>query len=119
VFATITLGFGESVYAAALMLPQVFGGEAGVAANRTLAPAWWGLTFASALQVYYLVAAYAMVSAAALYWLGLTPWGACSMPCATTPSARPAWALIPTGCATWRSWWRLLGVAGALGAIHF
>jgi branched-chain amino acid transport system permease protein len=71
----ITLGIGELVYAASLMLPQIFGGEAGVSGNRAAAVPWWGLTFGPALQVYYLIAAYTLLSVAALYAFTATPLG--------------------------------------------
>jgi branched-chain amino acid transport system permease protein len=121
VFAMITLGLGELAYAAALMLPQVFGGEAGISANRTLAPAWWGWTFGPALQVYYLVAAYTLASAAALYLLTFTTWGRLLNAVRDNPQRVECLGLDP----------RLLryqafvvagffaGIAGALGAVHF
>ena len=74
-FAMITLGMGELVYAVSLMLPQVFGGEAGVSANRAAGSAWWGVTFGPALEVYYLIAAYTYVCVAALYAFTFTPLG--------------------------------------------
>jgi ABC-type branched-subunit amino acid transport system permease subunit len=38
IFALISLGVGELVYAATFMLPGYFGGEEGITANRTRAP---------------------------------------------------------------------------------
>ena len=35
-FAMITLGIGELVTAMALMIPEFFGGEGGISANRTV-----------------------------------------------------------------------------------
>jgi branched-chain amino acid transport system permease protein len=75
VFAMITLGLAELVAAVALMFPAVFGGEAGISANRVTGPAWAGIDFASGLQVYYLIAAYTLVSVAALYAFTATPLG--------------------------------------------
>ncbi|HEX7559135.1 MAG TPA: hypothetical protein VF386_08040, partial [Usitatibacter sp.] len=47
IFALITLGVGELVHAASLMLPAFFGGEEGVTASRTKAPHLLGLDFGS------------------------------------------------------------------------
>ena len=75
VFAMITLGLGELVAAIALMFPAVFGGESGVSANRVTGAAVLGIDFASGRQLLYLVAAYALTSAAALYAFTATPLG--------------------------------------------
>lgn len=75
VFAMITLGLAELVGAVALMFPTVFGGEAGVSANRVSGPALAGFDLASDLQVYYLIAAYTLVSVAAMYAFTATPLG--------------------------------------------
>ena len=45
IFALISLGVGELVHAASLMLPGFFGGEEGVTASRTRAPHLFGLDF--------------------------------------------------------------------------
>src|SRR5690606_13013835 len=56
-FAMITLGIGELVYAMSLMVPEFFGGEAGVSANRMARdPLIPGVTFGPAIHVYYLIA---------------------------------------------------------------
>src|SRR6185437_14560142 len=47
IFALISLGVGELVYAATFMLPSIFGGEEGITASRTRAPALFGLDFGS------------------------------------------------------------------------
>ena len=121
VFAMITLGLGELVYAAALMLPQWFGGEAGISANRTLAPAWWGWTFGSALQVYYLIAAYTLLCAAALYLLTFTPWGRLLNAVRDNPQRVACIGFDPHGM-RYQAFvvaGFFAGIAGALGAIHF
>jgi branched-chain amino acid transport system permease protein len=71
----ITLGLGELVAAAALMFPLLFGGEAGISANRVLGPAWFGLSFGPQIEVYYLGALYALVCAALLRGFHFTPLG--------------------------------------------
>jgi branched-chain amino acid transport system permease protein len=74
-FAMITLGLGELVFAASLMFSGFFGGEGGVSSNRVVGPPVWGISFAPAIQVYYLIAAYTFVAVAALYALTGTPLG--------------------------------------------
>nr|WP_315242609.1 branched-chain amino acid ABC transporter permease [uncultured Albidiferax sp.] len=74
-FAMVTLGLGELVAALAWLVPQVFGGEAGVSGNRVAGSAPFGITFGPQLQVYYLVAAYTLVCTALMYAFTLTPLG--------------------------------------------
>ena len=77
-FSMITLGVGELVFAAALMFPEFFGGEAGINSNRTGGSGWlkdMGLTFGPQIQVYYLIAIYLFVCTAAMYAFTQTPLG--------------------------------------------
>ena len=77
-FSMITLGVGELVFAAALMFPEFFGGEAGINSNRTGGAGWLkdlGLTFGPQIQVYYLIAIYLFVCTAAMYAFTQTPLG--------------------------------------------
>ena len=77
-FSMITLGVGELVFAAALMFPEFFGGEAGINANRTSGAGWLkdlGLTLGPQIQVYYLIAVYLFVCTAAMYAFTQTPLG--------------------------------------------
>jgi branched-chain amino acid transport system permease protein len=75
VFAMISLGIGEMVAASALMLPGFFGGEGGITADRVVGRPVLGITYGPAIQVYYLIAAWTLVSAAAMYALTRTPLG--------------------------------------------
>lgn len=75
IFALISLGVGELVYAATFMLPGVFGGEEGATASRTLAPSLFGLDFGSQLSVYYLIAVWAFIAAMLMYAFMRTPLG--------------------------------------------
>jgi branched-chain amino acid transport system permease protein len=75
VFALISLGVGELVYAATFMLPSLFGGEEGITASRTRAPLDLGLTLGSQLHVYYVVLLWAIVAAQLMYAFGRTPVG--------------------------------------------
>jgi branched-chain amino acid transport system permease protein len=63
-FAMITLGIGEMVFASALMFPDFFGGEGGVSTNRSIGDALAGISFGPARQVYYLIAAWCLISMA-------------------------------------------------------
>jgi len=74
-FAMITLGIGELVFAAALMIPEFFGGEAGVSANRVVGKSASGITYGPQIQVYYLLALYTIVCTALMYAFTRTPLG--------------------------------------------
>lgn len=74
-FAMITLGIGELVAAAVLMLPGFFGGEAGITGNRVTGVTWFGIDYGSQLQMYYLVAGWTFASIAAMYAFTRTPLG--------------------------------------------
>ena len=74
-FAMITLGIGELVFAASLMIPEFFGGEAGVAANRVVGKPFAGITYGPQIQVYYLLAVYTIVCTAGMYAFTRTPLG--------------------------------------------
>jgi branched-chain amino acid transport system permease protein len=75
IFALISLGVGELVHATSLMLPSFFGGEEGVTASRTKAPAFFGLDFGSQVEVYYVIAAWLFVAALLMYAFMRTPVG--------------------------------------------
>ncbi|UCF22050.1 MAG: branched-chain amino acid ABC transporter permease [Ralstonia sp.] len=74
-FSMITLGIGEMVFASALMFPDFFGGEGGVSTNRSIGDALAGISFGPARQVYYLIAAWCLISMALMYAWTQTPLG--------------------------------------------
>jgi branched-chain amino acid transport system permease protein len=74
-FAMITLGVGELVWSMSLMLPEFFGGEAGVSGNRVVGDAVFGITYGPQIQVYYLIAVYCFICTAAMFALTGTPLG--------------------------------------------
>jgi branched-chain amino acid transport system permease protein len=74
-FAMITLGIGELMVTAALMFHHFFGGEGGVNANRMINHSLFGLKYASGIQVYYLILAWTLLAALAMFYLTLTPLG--------------------------------------------
>jgi branched-chain amino acid transport system permease protein len=75
VFALISLGVGELVFAASGMLQSWSGGEGGLTANRAAGPHLFGLNFASQLQVYYLIAFWAVAAAWLMVAFTRTPVG--------------------------------------------
>ena len=74
-FAMITLGLGELVWAMSLMIPEFFGGEAGVSANRVVGKPVLGISFGPQIKVYYLLAVYTIICTAAMYAFTRTPLG--------------------------------------------
>jgi branched-chain amino acid transport system permease protein len=74
-FAMITLGIGELMTTAALSFHHFFGGEGGVNANRMIGHSLFGLKYASAIQVYYLILAWVVLATLAMFFLTLTPLG--------------------------------------------
>jgi branched-chain amino acid transport system permease protein len=74
-FSMITLGIGELVFAMSLMVPEFFGGEAGVNANRVVGKPVLGISFGPQIQVYYLLALYTLLCTAGMYAFTRTPLG--------------------------------------------
>jgi len=75
VFAMISLGIAEMMAASSLIFDRFFGGEEGITTNRAKAASLAGLHFTTDRDVYYLIAFWALVSAAAMYAFSLTPAG--------------------------------------------
>ena len=57
------------------MIPEFFGGEGGISANRTAGKPFLGITYGPQIQVYYLIAIYAFVCTVAMYAFTRTPLG--------------------------------------------
>jgi branched-chain amino acid transport system permease protein len=74
-FAMISLGLGELVASSSLILRGFFGGEEGVSTNRTKLLRLFGLNFGPQIEVYYLIAAWCLLSMLAMYALRRTPFG--------------------------------------------
>ena len=75
-FAMISLGLAELVASSSLILRGFFGGEEGITTNRTqlcFASSTWN--FGPQIQVYYLIAAWCLISMIAIYALTRTPFG--------------------------------------------
>jgi branched-chain amino acid transport system permease protein len=75
IFAMISLGVGEMVASIAPMFPGLFGGEAGLSANRVFGAPLFGITFGPQRQVYFLIIAWALVAAWGMHALARTPLG--------------------------------------------
>ena len=122
-FAMITLGLGEMVFAASLMFPGFFGGEAGVCGNRTVGPPLFGVkgwTFGPDIQVYYLIAAWCFACMVAMFALTHTPLGRIANAVRDNPERAEF-----IGYSTQRVRWLMLmlsaffaGIAGGLMAIN-
>ncbi len=80
-FAMITLGIGELVATAALMFHHFFGGEGGVSTNRMIDHSLFGLSYASGIQVYYLIVAWTFIAAIAMRLQTTTPLGRMANAC--------------------------------------
>ncbi len=120
-FAMITLGIGELVAASSLMLPEFFGGEAGITTNRTIGPHFGKLTFGPQIQVYYLIALWCLVCTALMYGFTRTPLGRIANAVRDNPERAEF-----VGYDTQRVRYLVMiiagffaGIGGALGAINF
>jgi branched-chain amino acid transport system permease protein len=71
----ITLGLGELIAASSLIFVAFFGGEGGISGDRTDALPFFGVQFLQQQEVYYLTAAWVMISAALMYLWSRTPVG--------------------------------------------
>lgn len=120
-FAMITLGIGEMVHSASLMFPEFFGGEGGVSTNRVIGDPIAGISFGPAIEVYYLIAAWCLLSMALMFAFSRTPLGRISNAVRDNPervefigySARRVRFLVLIASAFFA------GIAGALAAINF
>jgi branched-chain amino acid transport system permease protein len=120
-FAMITLGIGELVYSMSLMLPEFFGGEAGVSGNRVVAPATLGITFGPQIQVYYLIALYCFVCTGLMFAFTRTPLGRMLNAVRDNPE-RVAFVGYDTQRVRWFAFMisgLFAGIAGGLAALNF
>lgn len=120
VFAMISLGIGELIAACSVIIVAFFGGEEGIAGDRSYAT-FMGVEFLKQIDVYYLTAFWLMVSTLAMYLFSRTPVGRMANAVRDNPeraeflgySAR--WVRFYSFCASGF----FCGVAGALFAINF
>jgi branched-chain amino acid transport system permease protein len=74
-FAMISLGLAELVESSSLILRGFFGGEEGITTNRTRLFRFFDWNFGPQIQVYYLIAAWCLISMISIYALTRTPFG--------------------------------------------
>ncbi|SDR60306.1 amino acid/amide ABC transporter membrane protein 2, HAAT family [Rhizobiales bacterium GAS113] len=74
-FAMISLGLAELIGSSSLILRSFFGGEEGVNINRTKLLPVFGWNFGPQIQVYYLIAAWCLITALLMYGVMRTPFG--------------------------------------------
>ena len=119
-FAMITLGIGELVAAAAWTLPDWFGGEAGVAIDRTAGLAVPGFTFGPAREAYALIALWCALAVLAMYALSRTPSMRLAHAVRDNPMRAAAIGCYPRRVryevVVWSSFFA--GIAGTLGLIN-
>ena len=80
-FAMITLGIVQLVTTAATMFHHFFGGEGGVNTDRMIGISLFGLEYGQAIEVYYLIVAWMMISAIGMYFHTMTPLGRMANAC--------------------------------------
>lgn len=120
-FAMITFGLGELVWAAALMFPGFFGGEAGISGNRVVGSAPWGISFGPQNQLVMLIAVYTLGCTALMFALTRTPLGRL-LNAARDNSPRLAYLGHDPHRVRWQSFVIsafFAGVAGGLAALNF
>ena len=120
-FAMITLGIGELVFNCSLMFPDFFGGEGGITTNRVIGEPVLGVSYGPAIQVYYLIAVWTLISMALMYAWSQTPLGRIANAVRDNPERAEF-----VGYDTQKVRWLTLiisaffaGIAGALGCITF
>lgn len=121
VFAMISLGVGELVAASSVIIVAFFGGEEGVSGDRTYGLPFFGIEFLRQIEVYYLTAAWLLISALLMYLWSRTPLGRMANAVRDNPeraefvgySAR--WVRFYSFCASGF----FAGIAGGLFAINY
>lgn len=120
-FAMISLGIGEMVAASSLMFPAFFGGEGGITGNRVTGKGWFGINYGTPLQMYYLIAVWAIGCMLLTYGLTQTPLGRLANAVRDNPERVEFVGYNP-------QWIRYLmvvlagffaGIAGGLSALHY
>ena len=120
-FAMISLGIGELVYSMSLMLPEFFGGEAGISTNRVVPPATLGVSFGPQIQVYYLIALYCFVCTGLMFAFTRTPLGRMLNAVRDNPE-RVAFVGYDTQRVRWFAFMiagLFAGISGGLAGINF
>lgn len=120
-FAMISLGIGELIVAVAVMLPELFGGDAGVSTDRVYGNGFMGWDFGPQIQVYYLIAVYCLVCTGLMYAFTCTPLGRMLNAVRDNPE-RVEFIGYNTQRVRWYAFMVsgfFAGIGGALAAINF
>lgn len=120
-FAMISLGIGELIVAVSVMLPELFGGDAGVSTDRVYGKGFLGYDFGPQIQVYYLIAAYCLVCTVLMYAFTRTPLGRMLNAVRDNPE-RVEFIGYNTQRVRWYAFMIsgfFAGIGGALAAINF
>ncbi|WP_429302985.1 branched-chain amino acid ABC transporter permease [Paraburkholderia sp. GAS199] len=119
-FAMITLGIGELVAAAAWTLPDWFGGEAGVAIDRTSGPPLGSWNFGAGREAYVLIAVWCVLATATMFALSRTPFMRLANAVRDNPTRAAAIGCYPRriryGVMVMSAFFA--GIAGTLGLIN-
>lgn len=75
VFAMISLGIGELIFACSTIFVSFFGGEGGISADRTMGPVIFDVDFAQDVEVYFLAAGWVIIATYLMYLFTRTPAG--------------------------------------------
>ncbi len=118
--AMITLGLGELVFLAAWMLPQSFGGESGLSANRVGDRQALAFNLSSLWQVYVVLWGYAVLSTVALMVFLRSPLGLLARAVRDNTARLPFVGYEPRRVRrrvfVWAGFWA--GVAGGMTVLH-
>ncbi len=119
-FTMISLGLGELLAAAALILVAFFGGEAGISADRTAGTALLGVRFARETEVYYHAAVWVFLGALCLAAFRQTPAGRLAMAVRDNPLRAQClgYSAARVRLICFLVAGTFAGLAGALFAIH-
>lgn len=121
VFAMISLGVGELIAACSIIIVAFFGGEEGISGDRTYGLPFFGVEFLKQIEVYYLIAAWLMISALLMYIYSRTPVGRM----ANAVRDNPERAEFLGYSARWVRFYSFIfsgffaGIAGALFAVNY
>jgi branched-chain amino acid transport system permease protein len=117
VFAMISLGISELVQALCYIFISLSGGEQGLSADRAAGPAWFGLTFGSQIQIYYLILVWCVISLVAYSFFMRTPLGRIALAAKENPE-RVSFIGYNLRQVRWILFTISAGVAGVAGALH-
>ena len=120
-FAMISLGIAEMVAASALMFTTFFGGEGGIATNRTAGGEVLGISYGPQVQVFYLIAGWCLISMIGMFAVTQTPLGRMANAVRDNPERAKFVGYNPT-----RVRWLIMtlagmfaGIAGSLATINY